>query len=167
MSRVASMIRGDFARPWTNREATSVTTLPESFLVLGGGPTGVELAQVYTRYGVPTTIVEHNERLLARDPSEAADLIERHIKNEPWGSVYDALLMPALNYSERDRLEQRLSPEEEAAVIEATRELLTDTAESIKRQQPAVPKPHRPIPNIPRSSSKAPSHAPRPVKSTC
>ena len=81
------------------------------------------------------------QRLLARDPSEAADLIERHIKNEPWGSVYDALLMPALNYSERDRLEQRLSPEEEAAVIEATRELLTDTAESIKRQQPAPPAP--------------------------
>ena len=53
--------------PWTNREATSTGTLPESFLVLGGGPTGVELAQVYARYGVPTTIVEHNERLLGRD----------------------------------------------------------------------------------------------------
>src|SRR4051812_47791839 len=54
-------------KPWTNREATSTETLPKSFLVLGGGPTGVELAQVYARYGVPTTIVEHNERLLARD----------------------------------------------------------------------------------------------------
>ena len=43
------------------------------------------------------------QRLLARDPSEAADLIERHIKNEPWGTVYDALLLPALNYAERDR----------------------------------------------------------------
>jgi pyruvate/2-oxoglutarate dehydrogenase complex dihydrolipoamide dehydrogenase (E3) component len=53
--------------PWTNREATSAEVLPDSFLVLGGGPTGVELAQVYARYGVPTTIVEHNERLLARD----------------------------------------------------------------------------------------------------
>jgi pyruvate/2-oxoglutarate dehydrogenase complex dihydrolipoamide dehydrogenase (E3) component len=57
----------DAIRPWTNREATSLTELPQSFLVLGGGPTGVELAQVYARYGVPTTIVEHNERLLARD----------------------------------------------------------------------------------------------------
>jgi predicted PurR-regulated permease PerM len=50
------------------------------------------------------------QRLLARDPGEAADLIERHIKNEPWGTVYDALLLPALNYAERDRLENRLSP---------------------------------------------------------
>jgi predicted PurR-regulated permease PerM len=76
------------------------------------------------------------QRLLARDPSEAADLIEKHIKNEPWGTVYDALLLPALNYAERDRLENRLSNDEEAAVIEATRELLTDTADSIRRKQP-------------------------------
>ena len=68
------------------------------------------------------------QRLLARDPSEAADLIERHIKTEPAGSVYDALMLPALNYAERDRLEDRLSADEETAVIEATRELLTDAA---------------------------------------
>ena len=81
------------------------------------------------------------QRLLARDPSEAADLIDRHVKTEPRGSVYDALLLPALNYAERDRLERRLSVEEETAVIDATRELLTDAADSIRRQQspPAEP----------------------------
>jgi predicted PurR-regulated permease PerM len=76
------------------------------------------------------------QRLLARDTGEAADLIEKHIKHEPWGSVYDALLLPALNYAERDRLENRLSADEEAAVIEATRELLIDTADSVRRLQP-------------------------------
>ena len=34
--------------------------------MLGGGPTGVELAQVYARYGVPTTIVEHNDAAARR-----------------------------------------------------------------------------------------------------
>jgi predicted PurR-regulated permease PerM len=77
------------------------------------------------------------QRLLARDPSEAADLIERHISAGSPQSVYDALLLPALNYAERDRLEGRLSSEEEAAVIEATRELRSDAAESIRRLQPA------------------------------
>jgi predicted PurR-regulated permease PerM len=81
------------------------------------------------------------QRLLANDPSEAAELIERHIKNEPWGSVYDALLLPALNYAERDRLENRLSPEEETAVIEATRELLNDVASSIREPHPASAEP--------------------------
>jgi hypothetical protein len=85
------------------------------------------------------------QRLLARDPGEAADLIERHIKHEPWGTVYDALLLPALNYAERDRLENRLSPDEEGAVIEATRELLTDTADSIRRLQPATQPAEEPI----------------------
>jgi predicted PurR-regulated permease PerM len=81
------------------------------------------------------------QRLLARDPGEAADLLERHIKNEAWGSVYDALLLPALNYAERDRLERRLSEDEENAVIDATRELLTDAADSMRRLQPAAAEP--------------------------
>ncbi len=76
------------------------------------------------------------QRLLARDHSEAADIIERHIKAEPWGSVYDALLLPALNYAERDHLERRLSDAEESAVIEATRELLVDAAEAMERLRP-------------------------------
>ncbi|MGH2407804.1 MAG: dihydrolipoyl dehydrogenase family protein [Candidatus Limnocylindrales bacterium] len=57
----------DAVRPWTNREATATRELPRSLLVLGGGPTGVEMTQVFARYGVPVTIVESNERILARD----------------------------------------------------------------------------------------------------
>jgi hypothetical protein len=94
------------------------------------------------------------QRLLARDQSEAADLIERHIKTELPRTVYDALLLPALNYAERDRLEQRLSPDEETAVIDATRELLSDAADSIRRlhpppsspdEEPGIPGPRAPL----------------------
>jgi predicted PurR-regulated permease PerM len=81
------------------------------------------------------------QRLLARDPGEAADLIDKHVKTQLTGSVYDALLLPALNYAERDRMERRLSVEEEAVVIESTRELLTDAAQSIRNAQPAPAEP--------------------------
>jgi predicted PurR-regulated permease PerM len=86
----------------------------------------------------PSLAPDHGyyQRLLARDPGEAADLIEKHIKNEPWGTVYDALLLPALNYAERDRLENRLSPDEEAAVIDATRELMIDASPQPIRLKP-------------------------------
>lgn len=52
---------------WTNREATLARELPKSLLVLGGGPTGCELAQVYARFGVPTTIVQSGPRLAPTD----------------------------------------------------------------------------------------------------
>jgi predicted PurR-regulated permease PerM len=73
------------------------------------------------------------QRLLARDQSEAADLIERHMKTEPPRTVFDALILPALNYAERDRIEGRLSPEEEVTVIEATRELISDAAAAARK----------------------------------
>jgi hypothetical protein len=79
------------------------------------------------------------QRLVARDQSEAAELIDRSIKTGPPASVYDALLLPALSYAERDRLEHRLSLEEEAAVIEATRELIADAAETIRRYAETEP----------------------------
>ncbi len=115
------------------------TPLTVCFVVLGKHVPGLSFVGTLMA-DTPPLAPEYGyyQRLLARDPGEAAELIERHIKNEPWGSVYDALLMPALNYAERDRLEQRLSPDEELAVIETTRELLTDASESMRRQQPAV-----------------------------
>jgi predicted PurR-regulated permease PerM len=113
------------------------TPLTVCFVVLGKHVPG--LAFVGTLMAdAPALAPEYGyyQRLLARDPGEAADLIERHIKNEPWGTVYDALLLPALNYAERDRLERRLSVDEESALIEATRELLSDAADSLRRLKP-------------------------------
>ena len=52
---------------WTNREATSTRELPASLLILGAGPTGVELSQVFARYGVPVTLVVPSDRILPRD----------------------------------------------------------------------------------------------------
>jgi pyruvate/2-oxoglutarate dehydrogenase complex dihydrolipoamide dehydrogenase (E3) component len=52
---------------WSNREATSARDLPDSLLVMGAGPTGVELAQAYARYGVPVTLVVPGARILPRD----------------------------------------------------------------------------------------------------
>jgi pyruvate/2-oxoglutarate dehydrogenase complex dihydrolipoamide dehydrogenase (E3) component len=52
---------------WTNRQATLARDLPRSLVVLGGGPTGCELAQVYVRFGVPTTIVQSGPRLAPTD----------------------------------------------------------------------------------------------------
>ena len=42
---------------WTNVEATSLRELPRSVVVLGAGPSGIEIAEYLARYGVRTAIV--------------------------------------------------------------------------------------------------------------
>ena len=60
---------------WTNREATLARELPASLLVLGGGPTGCELAQIYARFGVPTTIVQSGPRLAPTDHPRNSEVV--------------------------------------------------------------------------------------------
>jgi pyruvate/2-oxoglutarate dehydrogenase complex dihydrolipoamide dehydrogenase (E3) component len=67
-------------RVWTNREATLARELPASLLVLGGGPTGCELAQVYARFGVPVTMVQSGPRLLPSDHPRNAEAVTEGLR---------------------------------------------------------------------------------------
>ncbi|CAI9406178.1 dihydrolipoyl dehydrogenase family protein [Nocardioides sp. T2.26MG-1] len=67
---------------WTNRDAVRVTELPASLVVLGGGPIGCELAQVFSRFGVQVTVVQHAPRLLTADEPEASALIGKVFADE-------------------------------------------------------------------------------------
>ena len=69
-------------RTWTNREATGARELPASLLVLGGGPTGVELAQVYARFGVPTAIVQSGPRLIPTDHPRNSEAALRALRRD-------------------------------------------------------------------------------------
>lgn len=72
----------DATKPWTNEEATLTRGLPRSLAVLGGGPTGCELAQVYRRFGVPTTIVQSGPRLAPTDHPRNSDVIRRALEED-------------------------------------------------------------------------------------
>jgi pyruvate/2-oxoglutarate dehydrogenase complex dihydrolipoamide dehydrogenase (E3) component len=60
---------------WTNREAVEAKELPSSLIVLGGGAVGVELAQVFARFGVAVTVVELLDRLVPGEEPEAGRLL--------------------------------------------------------------------------------------------
>ena len=82
-SRSVPPIEGIDAIPtWTNREATLARELPASLLVLGGGPTGCELAQVYARFGVPTTIVQSGPRLAPTDHPRNSEVVRAALERD-------------------------------------------------------------------------------------
>jgi pyruvate/2-oxoglutarate dehydrogenase complex dihydrolipoamide dehydrogenase (E3) component len=67
---------------WTNREASALTEVPESIVVLGGGPVGLEFAQMLSRFGSEVTLVEGDDRLLSREEPEVSEFIAEVLAEE-------------------------------------------------------------------------------------
>jgi pyruvate/2-oxoglutarate dehydrogenase complex dihydrolipoamide dehydrogenase (E3) component len=67
---------------WTNVEATETTEVPGRLVVLGGGPVGCELAQLFARLGARVALVEGGERLLSRVDAEAGELVAARLRED-------------------------------------------------------------------------------------
>jgi len=70
------------ARPWTNREATTASKIPGRLLVLGGGVVGVEMAQAYATLGSQVTLIEAEERLIAREEPFAGQQLRQGLTQQ-------------------------------------------------------------------------------------
>ena len=60
---------------WSNREATSMKAVPRRLIILGGGPVGVEMAQVVLRLGGEVALVDMAEHLLGREPAPLGEAL--------------------------------------------------------------------------------------------
>ncbi len=74
-SRIPDLPGLEDIEPWTNRQGTSTRELPKSLVILGAGPTGVELSQVYARYGVAVTLVHPRERVNDKDHPRSSEVV--------------------------------------------------------------------------------------------
>lgn len=63
------------AAAWTSEDALTTSELPSSLVILGGGAIGVELAQVYSTFGVSVTVVEAEPRLLALEEPAVSSVV--------------------------------------------------------------------------------------------
>lgn len=66
----------------TNHEVWDLPDLPESMLIIGGGPIGTELAQAFFRLGTKVTLLQSRDRLLPRDDDELSHELTELLINE-------------------------------------------------------------------------------------
>ena len=67
---------------WTNRDVVKVEHVPSSLTVLGAGPVGLEIAQVFQRFGTRVTVVEAAARVLPAEEPESSELVHQALLND-------------------------------------------------------------------------------------
>lgn len=59
-----------------SKSAISLSVLPKSIIILGGGPVGCEFAQFFNYLGVDVTILQRSDRILEREEPEISALVQ-------------------------------------------------------------------------------------------
>lgn len=70
------------AGPLTNETLFDLREQPASLVVLGGGAIGVEMARAFARLGTRVTLLERDDRLLAREERDAAAVVRRALERD-------------------------------------------------------------------------------------
>ncbi len=72
----------DSVEAWNNREGTTSKHVPESMIVLGGGPVGCELSQAWASLGCRVTLIEGGPRVLAREEEFAGEEVGKALRDQ-------------------------------------------------------------------------------------
>jgi pyruvate/2-oxoglutarate dehydrogenase complex dihydrolipoamide dehydrogenase (E3) component len=70
------------AHPLTHIEALELDHVPSHLVVLGGGYTGLEMAQTYRRFGSQVTVVEPGPQVLSREDADVAAAVQGLLSEE-------------------------------------------------------------------------------------
>lgn len=66
----------------TNKEIFYLDKLPESLIVLGGGPIAIEMAQAFCRLGSKVTVLQRSAQILSKEDKDMADIILKTMADE-------------------------------------------------------------------------------------
>ena len=82
-SPVAPPIKGLDETPHiTNKEIFYLDHLPESMIILGGGPIGTEMGQAFNRLGTKVYIVDRSHQILGKEDQDMADGVMNVMRSE-------------------------------------------------------------------------------------
>ena len=77
---------------WTSDQALTETQRPKSVAILGGGPVGCELAQIYARFGVDVSLIEGSPQLLGAEEPVVAAILADHLRADGVRITLDAVV---------------------------------------------------------------------------
>jgi pyruvate/2-oxoglutarate dehydrogenase complex dihydrolipoamide dehydrogenase (E3) component len=66
----------------TNDDVMDVDALPESLVIIGGGPEGMEFGQVFARFGTRVTVLQRRDRVLPREDEAVSRELEAILRAE-------------------------------------------------------------------------------------
>ncbi|WP_073262807.1 FAD-dependent oxidoreductase [Cryptosporangium aurantiacum] len=118
------------ADPWTSRDATSATAVPDELAILGGGVVGCEMATAFAALGSRVTLVARGSGLLPRLEPFAGEAVVTGLRN----AGVDVRLGTTVTTVERDAAGVRI----ELTDAEGTRTVRADEVLVATGRAPAV-----------------------------
>jgi predicted PurR-regulated permease PerM len=151
---ILELVVGNVLEPWLYGAHTGISSLAilvaAIFWGMLWGPVGLILSTPLTvclillgRYVPQLSLLEillgdepvlspqahFYQRLLARDDQEAREIADLYLKENPLGSLYDSVLIPALTLAEHDRHRDALDDSKAKFIHQSTREMIEELYE--------------------------------------
>lgn len=111
--------------PLTTDTLWDLRFLPPQLTLLGGGPTGCELAQALSRLGARVTIIEEADRLLPKEEPEVSELITQRLRDEGLTIMVGTTVVRASSFTGHTRLLVTDHDHDEPHTVEAGRMMIT------------------------------------------
>lgn len=70
-------------------KAVELKKLPKSLAIIGAGPVGIELAQLFARFGVLVTVIVRGNQILSREEPEVAEMAKKHLEADAIRFLFD------------------------------------------------------------------------------
>ncbi len=100
----------------TNVDIFSLQELPESLIVLGGGPIAVEMAQSFQRLGTKVTVIQRSSQILSREDEDMARYVMEGLTEDGVRFVLGSRIHEV--YESGDKIRVRLESESKLQTVE-------------------------------------------------
>ena len=106
----------------TNLDIFSLPELPESLIVLGGGPIAVEMSQSFQRLGTKVTVIQRSKQILSREDEDMARYVMKGMSEDGVRFILGSKIHEV--YESGENIRVRLESESRLQTVEGSQLLV-------------------------------------------